>query len=134
MPGFDWIPVVSQVKSFVQAITGDTEGAERTQQNFIRECPVVSQVTSLVQVSMGDADGALETQKQCLGTLNNFANGVPVVGHVKGVIHHIAGDSEGGNQALNAATRSTVVLASGAAAGITTGGRLALKTHELKII
>ncbi len=122
MPGFDWIPVVSQVKSVLQLISGDAEGAKITLKNFSRECPVVSQVTSLVQLSMDDADGALETQKQCLGTLNNFANGVPGVGHVKGIIHLAVGDSKGGKQALNAATRSTVVLASGAAAGITTGG------------
>ena len=39
-----------------------------------------------------------------------------------GAIHHAVGDHDGGNQALNAATRTTVVIASGAAAGIATGG------------
>lgn len=89
MPGVDWIPGVSQLKSAVQLITGDVEGAARTQENFAKECPVVSQVTSAVQVIAGDTDGALETQKRCLGTINNVANGIPVVGHVKGKLIHI---------------------------------------------
>ncbi|XP_014214078.1 uncharacterized protein LOC106643444 [Copidosoma floridanum] len=122
MPGVDWIPGVSQLKATLQAVTGDTEGAKRTMVNFVRECPGVSQVTSVVQLAAGDAEGALETQKICLGTVNNVANGIPVVGHVKGAIHHAVGDHEGGNQALNAATRTTVVVASGAAAAVATGG------------
>lgn len=84
MPGIDWIPGVSQVKSLAQAITGDFEGAAKTAENFTRECPVVSQITSAVQLAAGDIDGAIETQKICLGTVNNVANGIPVVGHVKG--------------------------------------------------
>jgi hypothetical protein len=37
------IPVVSQVKSGVQLVCGDKEGAEKTQEQFFHECPVVSQ-------------------------------------------------------------------------------------------
>ena len=44
MGNTDSIPVVSQTKSIVQAISGDTEGAARTQENFLKRCPVVSQV------------------------------------------------------------------------------------------
>ena len=43
-----------------------------------------------------------------------------------GGIHHAFGDHEGGNRALKAATRTTVVLASGAAAGIASGGLAAI--------
>lgn len=100
----------------------DFEGARETTRNFVQECPGVSQMTSVVQLSTGDVDGALETQKKCLGTVNNVANGIPGIGHAKGIVHHIVGDHEGGNQALNAATRSTVVVASGAAAAVATGG------------
>lgn len=82
--GIDWIPGVSQVKSTFQVITGDFEGAARTQGNFFKECPVVSQATSVGQLLAGDSKGALETQKRCVGTINNVANGVPVVGHCKG--------------------------------------------------
>lgn len=41
-------------------------------------------------------------------------------------MHHAVGDHEGGNQALNAATRSTVVIGAGVAAGMVTGGKLPL--------
>lgn len=50
MGSVDSIPVISQVKSAVQAIAGDTAGAKKTQENFLNGCPVVSQVKSLVQV------------------------------------------------------------------------------------
>ncbi|XP_043270760.1 uncharacterized protein [Venturia canescens] len=126
MPGVDWIPGVSQVKSLVQAATGDIDGALKTAENFGRECPVVSQVTSVIQLAAGDAEGALETQKKCLGTVNNVANGIPIVGHAKGLVHHAVGDHEGGNQALNAASRSTVVIGVGAVAAVTTGGIAAI--------
>ena len=84
MPGLDWISGVSQLKSAVQLITLDVEGALQTQENFLKECPVVSQATSIVQLVGGDANGALETQKRCLSTVNNVANGLPVIGHAKG--------------------------------------------------
>lgn len=90
MPGLDWLPLVSQLKSTVQLIAGDVDGAAETQANFLRECPGVSQVTSVVQLATGDADGALDTQKRCLGTISNVADATPVVGHVKGkdIMHH----------------------------------------------
>ena len=40
----DYIPFVSQVKSAVQAICGDTEGARKTQDNFTKSFPVISQL------------------------------------------------------------------------------------------
>ena len=40
----------------------------------------------------------------------------------KGIVHHVVGDHEGGNEAINAATRSTVVYGTGIAAGIASGG------------
>ena len=84
MPGIDWIPGLAQVKTLAQLVTGDVQGALRTNLNFCRECPLVSPAYSVCQVIDGDTDGAWETQKICLGTVNNFANGLPVVGHVKG--------------------------------------------------
>ena len=84
MPGIDWIPGVSQIKSTVQLLTGDVDGAARTTRNFLRECPVVSQVTSVAQVIVGDVDGAIETQRQCFSTVNNVTNSIPVMGHAKG--------------------------------------------------
>lgn len=136
MGNVNTIPVVSQAKSLVQLATGDVDGAAETQEKFIHECVGVSQVTSLVYLAAGEAEKAGETQVRCGKTLSNFADGVPVVGHAKGAVHHILGDHEGGNKALVAATRTTGVMAGGAAgfllggpagavaAGIATGGAL----------
>lgn len=44
MGGVNSIPVVSQAKSGVQLICGDTDGATETQKDFFQQCPVVSQV------------------------------------------------------------------------------------------
>ena len=66
MGNVDSVPVVSQTKSFIQAIGGDTEGARRTQKNFSNNCPVVSQTKSFIQVCAGDIDGARETQNKFL--------------------------------------------------------------------
>jgi len=61
------IPIVSQLKSIFQAITGDTSGALKTQEQF------------------------LDTWKNHPGkAIGDFADGVPIVGHIKGtkLSHH----------------------------------------------
>uniref|UniRef100_A0A1I7T3A4 EF-hand domain-containing protein n=1 Tax=Caenorhabditis tropicalis TaxID=1561998 RepID=A0A1I7T3A4_9PELO len=121
MGNVNTIPVVSQTKSLVQLATGDKDGAAETQEKFLHECIGVSQVTSAVYLLAGETEKAGETQIRCGKTLSNFADGVPVVGHVKGAIHHAVGDHEGGNKALVAATRTTGVMAGGAA-GFLIGG------------
>ncbi|XP_076284750.1 uncharacterized protein LOC143211173 [Lasioglossum baleicum] len=100
----DWIPVVSQLKSLVQLVDGNTEGAKRTQMNFLRECPGVSYLTNIVQLA------AMETKKRCIRTVNNVLNSIPFIGHLKGHRHHVTGNYNGRNQAWTAATRSIVVL------------------------
>ncbi|KAE9550796.1 hypothetical protein FO519_005986 [Halicephalobus sp. NKZ332] len=122
MPGINWIPGISQIKAGLQLVTGDVKGAAQTTEDFFHECPGVSQVTSAAQYVAGDEKGARETWDRGVGTISNVADGIPVVGHAKGIIHHAVGDHEGGNRALNAATRSSVVIGSGFAAGIVTGG------------
>lgn len=102
----DWIPVLSQVKSLVQVISGDAEGAQQTQENFLKQCPIVSQGTSLVQAISGDEKGARETQMAFLNTVSGVANGIPVVGHAKGVVHYVCGDKEGGDQAMKSSSRT----------------------------
>ncbi|KAG5456688.1 MAG: hypothetical protein BJ554DRAFT_3498 [Olpidium bornovanus] len=56
------IPVVSQVKSLVQSISGDAEGALRTQEDFVQFCPVISQVTSAVHAAHGNHERAAQVQ------------------------------------------------------------------------
>ena len=109
----DAFPVVSQVKSLVQWASGDSEGAERTQQNFSKQCPIVSQVRSAVEAISGDTDAAIETQKECLHFVSAFVDATPVVGHVKGGIHYTCGDTDGGDNAMKAASRTTGAMAGG---------------------
>ena len=87
MYGFDWIPVWSQLKSFCQLITGDREGAARTQLNFFKECLFVSQITSIVQLIIGDCDGACETYKRCAGRISKIISGIPTIGIMKGKLN-----------------------------------------------
>ena len=117
----DWIPIVSQVKSLVQVIGGDAEGARRTQENFSKQCPVVSQVRSAVEAIGGDEEAARKTQMEFVHNVSNFADGVPGVGHVKGAIHYAAGDTAGGDNAMKAASRTTGAIV-GVAGGLIVGG------------
>ena len=117
----DWMPVVSQLKSIVQAVSGDAEGAKQTQENFTKQCPVVSQVRSAVEAISGDTQAARDTQLEFVGLLSNVTNAVPVVGHIKGSIHYAVGDKEGGHQAMKASSRSVGVV-SGGVGGFFLGG------------
>ena len=52
MGNTDSIPVVSQLKSLVQVIGGDEEGALRTQEQFARTGIIASQFNSLAHSIM----------------------------------------------------------------------------------
>ena len=45
MGSINSVPVVSQIKSLVQVIAGDAEGAKKTQEEFARKAILVSQVS-----------------------------------------------------------------------------------------
>ncbi|XP_033107187.1 uncharacterized protein LOC117109062 [Anneissia japonica] len=121
MGSTDSIPIVSQVKSLVQVISGDAEGAKRTQENFLHTAPVLSQITSVIQAIEGDTDGAKKTQQEFVESLGHFADGIPVVGHIKGVIEYATGHKAAGDASMKAASRTIGVLAGGAA-GFFVGG------------
>ncbi len=117
----DWIPVVSQLKSGVQAIFGDFEGARKTQETFVDTCPIVSQTKSFGQWIVDDSEGAKETQMKFVGNVSNIVDGVPVVGHVKGVVHYACGDKDGGDNAMKSASRTVGVIGGGAVGGLLGG-------------
>lgn len=117
----DWIPVVSQLKSLVQVISGDAEGAKQTQENFSKQCPIVSQARSAVEAAAGDTKAARQTQMEFVGLVSNVTNAIPVVGHIKGGIHYACGDKEGGDQAMKSSSR-TIGVAGGGVAGFFVGG------------
>ena len=110
----DWIPFVSQLKSAVQVVSGDTKGAWKTQERFVKTCPIVSQTYSLKQISMDrDYAGARNTQLEFGKWLWNGADSVPVLGHAKGGIHYACGDKEGGDKAMKRSSRTTGVIGGG---------------------
>lgn len=115
------IPVVSQIKSTVQLITGDVHGAAETQEKFFHEGIGVSQLTAGVYLLTGDDKKAGETFDRGINTLSSTADGIPVVGHFKGVIHYAMGDDEKGDRSMVSATRTTSVMAGGAG-GFLLGG------------
>lgn len=148
---WDGFPVISQVKSLVQVIGGDTDGARRTQENFVRQMPIVSQVTSAVQAASGDSDEAKKTQQQFLrknftdiqkwipdnpvnkiiwhlytgNTIEASVDGLPLLGHIKGGIHMAVGDEERGLEIIKGATSNTIAQIGGIAGG--PGGAIAGK-------
>ncbi len=85
------IPVVSQVKSAVQAIAGDTEGAKQTQEDFSKQTPVVSQVRSAVEAISGNTEAAKKTQEEFY---NETVKKTPVVSQAVSAGYAIAGDPE----------------------------------------
>jgi hypothetical protein len=86
------IPGLSQVKSFVQLVSGDKQEALATQEEFFTRCPGVSQLTPVTLLINDDAKKALDVLKKCILTVGNFLDSVPAVGHVKGGIHYLFDD------------------------------------------
>jgi len=68
----DWLPVVSQCRSVMQALAGDSLGALRTQERFSQMCPLVSQCRSLAESMMGDNAAARRTQLEQLKMLRGL--------------------------------------------------------------
>ena len=115
------IPIISQAKSAIQAVAGDTEGAKETQVKFINTCFIISQGKSFIHWCAGDNEAAWKTQTQFVKGLGDFVDGVPVVGHIKGGIHYAYGDREGGDQAMKSASRTVGVMGGAAIGGLIAG-------------
>ena len=54
MGNINGIPVLSQIKSLVQVIGGDEEGAKKTQEEFLRTAPVFAEVNTVVKIANGE--------------------------------------------------------------------------------
>ncbi|KAF6198576.1 hypothetical protein GE061_008324 [Apolygus lucorum] len=114
---FDSLPLISQLKSLVQVISGDADGAKRTQENFVNTAAVVSQVKSLVHAIEGDNEAARKTQEAYADNLEELANSLPVVGHIKGVVHVAVGEKEKGEEIIKEASSTTGAMIGGTVAG-----------------
>ena len=111
MANVDSKPVLSQLKSLGQAITGDMKGAKETQENFSKRCPVISQLRSAVEATaLRNTEAARETQKHFLEhTVKPALETTPIVGHVTGGIYLAMGKNEKGIACIKAASKNTVV-------------------------
>ena len=67
---------------------------------------------AVVSCAKNTEKAAIQSGKEALNNVN-LVDGVPVVGHVKGGIHYIAGDKDGGERAMNAASKTTRVITGG---------------------
>jgi len=106
--------VVSQIKSIVQLLFGQTSQALDTQINFVDSTPILSQLKSLYEAfGQDDWVKAAKTQEKFLIVTSATIDGIPLVGHVKGLGHYFIGDAKRGHQAMKRADRTTVVVLCG---------------------
>ena len=82
------VPIISQVKSAIQAIAGDTKGALETQEDFSKKCILVSQIRSLVELSLGDPQAALNTQISYAKDID----AIPILSQIKSGVYAACGD------------------------------------------
>lgn len=120
----DWIPFVSQLKSFVQLLFCDLSGAKKTQENFSKLCPIISQIRSAIEACSGDCESARQTQETFIEFMGLLLNTVLFAGQIKALVHYLRGKYEKADQAMKASSR-TVGVAGGAVAGWFFGGILA---------
>jgi hypothetical protein len=92
----------------------------------VASLPVVSHGVAVVAKIIGKDEMAKEYWDKGNEAASAMLNSMPVVGHVKGAIHYLCGDSEGAEKAFLAATRTTVVLATGACGSLVAGSVAAI--------
>ena len=110
----DALPIISQIKSILQLLFGQTSRALETQINFLDATPLLSQLKSLYEIFVQkNVIKATKTQHKFLIITNATINGIPLVGHIKGLGHYLIGDFKGGNDAMKKSSRTTVVILSG---------------------
>ncbi|KAI1799620.1 hypothetical protein F4811DRAFT_565422 [Daldinia bambusicola] len=95
------IPLISQLKSAWQFITGDAEGAKETWHQF--------------------TDAWTQHPGQ---TIADMADSIPLIGHIKGLVHLVRGEKDEFWQSEEQATRTLVVMGAGALT-VSTGGAAA---------
>lgn len=82
----DTVPIIAQVKSVLQMLEGDKEGALETQKNFTRRCPLVSQLRKRAELVIGNREGAEQTLAEFTEHTWNKLDCLPVVGHLSAMV------------------------------------------------
>ena len=121
MGGVNSLPLISQVKSFVQCAAGDQAGALKTQEDFSKQCVVVSQARTMTEAATGNVKAAQETADAFNASAAQFwegaADSTPVLGHIKGSIHYALGEEEKGRNCMIGASRLVAAVGGGLAFG-----------------
>ena len=125
MGSINSIPIVSQVKSFIQVINGHDAGARKTQEDFLRTWLVVSQINSLVHLIKGNNEEALKIQQQAEDEYLKLVESSPVVCHTVAVGSAITGDLDKTEDVDIAATKRKVIAAAAVACRVVNVGRAA---------
>ena len=110
MGNTDSVPVVSQVKSLVQAISGDMEGAKKTQEQFIRTGLVASQVNSAVVAIQGDHAEARKIQEEFGEETVVVLEGTPIIGHAMSAGYAAGGELDKAEQVGQKISKVTLVI------------------------
>lgn len=116
-PLWDIIPGTAQLKSLVQMITGDVNGAQQTQIHYLNEGLGPAQARSAYFAVNGEFQKSIDIQKKFVKNLEGLLDGTPVLGHIKGGIHLLAGDHDHGLNALKSATSTTGTILGAAILG-----------------
>jgi len=119
------IPVVSQIKSLVQYLSGDESGARTTQDEFVRTGLVASQINSLVQSATGNNGEALKIQQEAGEEYLKFLQSTPVIGHAISAGYAASGDLDKAEDIAIGATKSTVIAAAAIGCGLASAGSAA---------
>lgn len=116
-PLWDILPGISQLKSGVQWLAGDTAGAVATQQNFFHEGLGTSQALSVYYLATGDPARAWDVQKKFARNAEVWIDSTPLLGHAKGLVHMMTGEAAHGWLAWKMATSSAGAVVGAMAAG-----------------
>ena len=100
------VPVISQIKSAVEACSGDLEAALETQEEFSRKCIFVSQIRSAVEAGLGDCEAALETQVLFASEIDAF----PVLSQIKSAVQACCGDMEAASKTQEIFSKECLVV------------------------
>lgn len=123
----DMVPGVAQVKSLFQLVFGDTDGAVKTQTNFLNEGLLTSQLRSAYFLATGESKKAGDIQLKFLENMEDLVDGLPVIGHAKGIYHFLKKETNKGWEAIKSSTSSV-----GTVMGAIVGGPVgALGGHAL---
>lgn len=122
----DWILGLSQLKSLVQLTFLDTEGAVKTQKNFVKKSLVVSQVVGGFSLAIGAIthnNDWIKYGKEALvegtKTIGCAADQIPGVGHGVGGLHYWLEDTESTGTCMKSmisATRAAFIMGFGTSA------------------